>query len=164
MEWLDGVHALIGREDEPIAWWQMTIRGAVVFGFGLALIRTAGRRAFGRQTPLDVVLAVLIGSNLGRTLTGNAPLFPTLSATAALVVLYWLSLHAAARWGLFGWLVKGDVVHLVRRGAMDRRAMRRAGVSDGDLEEAVRRAGRRSVADVEIAVLERSGKISVIGG
>lgn len=164
MEWLDSVHALIGREDGPIAWWQMIVRGFLVFGFGLALVRTAGRRAFGRQTPLDVVLAVLIGSNLSRTLTGNAPFFATLAATAALVVLYWLAVHAAARWHVFGWLVKGDVVQLVRSGRLDRRAMRRAGVSDGDLEEAIRRAGFRTLEQVETAVLERSGKISIAGG
>ncbi|HEV7265178.1 MAG TPA: YetF domain-containing protein [Falsiroseomonas sp.] len=119
--------------------------------------------AFGRQTPLDVVLAVLIGSNLNRTLTGNAPLIPTLAATAGLVVLYWLSVQAAARWHLFGWLVKDDAVYLIRHGEADRRAMRRAGISDGDLDEAMRRAGLARVEEVETAVLERSGKISVIG-
>ncbi|WP_372624630.1 DUF421 domain-containing protein [Falsiroseomonas sp.] len=164
MEWLDGVHALIGREDGAIAWWQMIVRGLLVFAFGLALIRTAGRRAFGRQTPLDVVLAVLIGSNLSRALTGNAPFLATLVATAALVALYWLAVHAAARWHFFGWLVKGDVVQLARSGKVDRRAMRRTGVSDGDLEEAMRRAGLGTLDQVETAVLERSGKISVAGG
>lgn len=143
-------------------WWQMSLRALIVFLFGLVLIRLLGRRAFGKQTPLDIVLAIVIGSNLSRALTGNAPLVPTLAATAVLALCYWLLDHAAARWHRFGRLVKGDPIWLGREGKLDRQQMRQAGVSPGDIKEAARQSGLADLSGVQEVVLERSGKISTV--
>ena len=88
MEWIDSFHDLV-KDGGHIAWWQMTVTGVLVFFYGLALLRLAGQRHFGKLAAFDIVLAVLIASNLSRTLTANAP--------------------------LVGGLVKGEVVQL-RRG------------------------------------------------
>jgi len=53
----------------------------VIFAFGLALVRLAGRRVFVRWAALDIVVAVVVGSNLSRALTGTAPLGGTLAAS-----------------------------------------------------------------------------------
>jgi hypothetical protein len=34
-------------------------------------VRLLARRAFGEQTPLDIVIAMIVGSNSSRTLTGE---------------------------------------------------------------------------------------------
>ena len=162
MAWLESIDGLIGMDGGSIAWWQMSIRAAVVFLFGLVLVRIFGQRAFGRQTVLDVILAIVVGSNLSRTMTGNAPLFPTLAATTGLVLLYWVFAQIAARWHRVSWLVKGGVIQLAHDGRLDRRAMRRSGISEGDIEEAMRRSGIGSIDQVRSAYLERNGKISVL--
>ena len=87
MEWSDSIPNLIGAEPASITWWQMTIRAAVGFLFGLLLVRIFGQRAFGRQTVLDVILAIVVGSNLSRTMTASAPLWPTLAATTVAALL-----------------------------------------------------------------------------
>jgi uncharacterized membrane protein YcaP (DUF421 family) len=171
MEWIDAIlelitterlHQLIGKEDGPIAWWQMTLRGILVFLYGLVLVRLAGQRVFGKLAAFDIVLAVLVGSNLSRTLTASAPLVPTLAATAGIVVMHWLITYLAFSSKFAGWLLKGSVVPLVRDGQMNWQAMRKHGISEGDLEEAVRNTGVREVNQVEAAFLERNGEISVI--
>lgn len=143
-------------------WWQTCIKAILVFLFGLVLIRLLGRRAFGMQTPLDIVLAIIIGSNLSRALTGNAPFLPTLAATALLVVLFWLLDQAAIRWHWLSWLVKGSPVLLMRDGRFERKNMLRYGISEGDLEEAARRSGLRDLGSVQETVFERNGQISTI--
>jgi uncharacterized membrane protein YcaP (DUF421 family) len=142
----------------------MTLRGILVFLFGIVLLRLFGRRAFGKQNPLDIILAIIVGSNLSRAMTANAALFPTLAATAALIFLFWLIEHAAARWKPLGRLVKGEPVTLIRQGTRDRRAMRAAAVTEDDVREAARRSGLSSFEQVNDAVLERNGKISVLSG
>lgn len=160
---MNGFYALIGHGTSmEITWWQMSIRAVLIFFFGIALLRIAGRRAFGRQSAIDIVLAVLIGSNLSRALTGGAPFFPALAGSAALVALYWLSIHVTQRFHWVGFVMKGAHTVLVRDGRPDPAAMRRAGVSDQDLHEAVRSQCTEQLADVKLATLERNGHISVV--
>lgn len=154
--------SLIGHNPEHILWWQMCVRAVIIFAFGLIVIRLFGRRIFSRQNPLDIVIAILIGSGLSRALTGNARLAPTLAATAVIVLLFWVFEHLAARSHAFGRLTKGRPHALIRGGARDERAMQGFGVSEGDIAEAARDKGLASIAQVEEAVLERSGKINTI--
>lgn len=57
-----------------ITWWQETARALLVFSYGLALVRIAGRRIFGKWSALDIIVSVIVGSNLSRALTGSAAL------------------------------------------------------------------------------------------
>ncbi len=160
---MHGIDAVIGHgAPMEITWWQMSIRAVIVFLYGVLLVRIAGKRAFGRQSALDIVVTVLIGANLSRALTGGSPFFPTLAATAALVLLYWISIQFAQRSDVVGFVLKGREIVLVRDGRADPVAMRKAAVSHLDLGEAVRSARQPGLDAVTLATLERSGQISVV--
>lgn len=156
-------HDIIGDNAHHILWWQMTIRGVIVFLFALLLLRLFGRRAFGRQNPLDIGLSIIVGADLSRAITGNSAFVPTLIVTAVIVIMFWLFEHAAIRWKLFGLLVKGRPVALIRDGALDRKAMRLWAVSEDDIREAARISGKPGLKAVRDAALERNGKISTLG-
>lgn len=145
-----------------ILWWQMCVRGVIIFFLGIVLLRLAGRRAFGRQSAIDIVLTVLIGSNLSRAMTGGAPFLPDIAGSAALILLYYLAIHLTQRFDAAGWLLKGPPVPLLRDGMVNQRAMRRQGVSHLDLEEAARTGGCGTMGEVEHATLERNGHISIV--
>ena len=51
MEWIEACYDLVGRD---ITWWQMTLRGVLVFFYGLALVRLAGARIFGKLAAFDI--------------------------------------------------------------------------------------------------------------
>lgn len=158
-------HALniaFGSSAEPITWWQMTVRAVLIFAYGIVLFRLSYRRFFGQSTDFDIVVAVLIGSTMSRALTGNAPLVPTLAAITALIVLHGVLARLAWRWERIGWLAKGVEIRLIDCGQMNHRAMRRAGITERDLLEAVRAKGTEDLSRVEVAVLERNGTISVL--
>ena len=159
---MHGIYLVIGPDRGEITWWQMTDRGVLTFAYGLALIRVAGLRAFGLQSSLDIVLSILIGSNLSRALTQGSPYFPTLAATAGIVLVYWVAIQLAQRSDLVGLVLKGRSTVLARSGQPDARAMRRKGVSHLDLEEAIRRAHLPDLDAVACATLERGGQISVV--
>jgi uncharacterized membrane protein YcaP (DUF421 family) len=160
MTWITDV---IGAKGD-VLWWQMSVRAVLILVFGLVLIRLLGRRAFGQQNPLDIVVAIVVGSSLSRALTGNSPFFSTLAAMAVLLLVFWLLDHAAARSRLLGKLTKGDPVSLARDHRFDRKALALWGITEGDIAEAARASGMPGVEAVKDAVLERSGKISTIGG
>jgi uncharacterized membrane protein YcaP (DUF421 family) len=153
---------LIGQGADPIAWWQMCLRAAIIFLYSVALYRLLPRRAFGGITAADVVVVVIMGSSLSRALTGNAPLLATLAATAVLAALYTVLTALAARLEWLSWLSKGRPVLLIRDGRIDAKAMRWSLLGEHDLQEKLRASGVARAEQVAEARLERSGEISVI--
>ena len=159
---MHGIYAIVGESKDQILWWQESIRATITFFYGLLLIRFLGRRAFGKQSTLDVLLAIVIGSNLSRAITGNAPFIQTIIGTAVIFVLYWLTEHLAARSRILGSLFKGRPIELMRSGRLRRTAMILTGISNRDIEEAARESGKADISKISAAVLERSGKISIL--
>ena len=125
-------------------------------------MRVSGKRTFSRGSPLDIVVTIVIGSNLSRALTGNAPFFGTLVASAAFVGLYRLLAQVCHRWPSLDRVFKGKPVHLIDGGVVDTAALGREAMTRGDLDEAMRAKGVEEAAQVRLAVLENSGQISVI--
>jgi uncharacterized membrane protein YcaP (DUF421 family) len=146
----------------PISWDQECWRAVLVFCFGLALVRIAGRRAFAKWSALDIVVSIVVGSNLSRALTGNSALWPTLLATALLMALHLAFAWAAARARWLSWLVEGRAVTLGRQGRVEPGTLVRHAVSQADLDEALRSAGLESAEGARLVLLEPSGKISVL--
>lgn len=160
---MEFIHAWIGSDNAPIEWWQMVIRGIVIFIYLLVLVRFTGPRAFGRSTAFDLVLAVLLGSALSRCLTGNAPFVPTLSAAAALALLHVLLARLSLLSPRLGHLVKGQEIPVMRGGTLLPDALRRALLTEHDMRESLRQdTNSNDLGNVDSAFLERSGKISFV--
>jgi uncharacterized membrane protein YcaP (DUF421 family) len=145
-----------------ISWTQECARAAVIFVYGLAVVRLAGRRVFAQWTALDIIVAILTGSTLSRALTGNADLVGTLAATSLLFVLHGVVSHASARSVIASRWLEGGAVRLGANGRIDKAAMRRNAISAAALDEAMRTAGISDPAHASVIVLEPSGRISVI--
>lgn len=152
---------LIGPDDGAVT-YQLCIRAVLLLAFGIACIRIAGRRTFSQYTPLDIVVALIVGSNISRVMTGKAAFFPALAATLTLVVLHRLLAIAAMRWRWLSFLVKAQPVRLLSNGIVNEDAMRRANVSHDDLREAIRLEQFLGPDDIAAATLEGGGKISVV--
>lgn len=147
---------------DALSAWQMAVRAVAVFVIGWLLVRLGGRRAFSKASALDIILAVVAGSNLSRAMTGNAPFVETVAATAALVLLYRALRYAAYPSDRLGKLLKGGPVELVRGGEIHWKQMRWHGIGRGDLEEGMRKSGVRRLEEVEVGYLDRSGDITIV--
>lgn len=156
------LHRVIGPDNPHLDAVQLSARAVIVFLVGIAYIRAVGARTFARGTPLDIVISVIIGSNLSRTLTGSAAFLPTLAGTAVLVALHWLFAKATHRFPWLSRLVKGEPHDLVRDGVVNERELDRRTVTHHDLDEALREKGLDDAAKAKRVVLERGGQITVI--
>ncbi|MBX7451458.1 DUF421 domain-containing protein [Mycolicibacterium sp. 3033] len=123
--------------------------------------RFAQRRTIAEFTPFDWVTAVAVGAIVGRVATAADTSWST--GAAALVTL--LVAHGlTARLRFFGWfrrLVDPPVRVLVRDGAVDSANLKRAGITHSDLDAILRQHGYRDPADVELALYEAKGSVSV---
>ena len=141
---------------------QECARAVLIFAYGLLLVRVAGRRIFGKWAAIDIIVSIIVGSNLSRTLTGNADLVGTLAATTLLIGLHWVLAHLAARSLAISHIVEGQPVDLGDEGRLNAGARVRHAVSEADLAEALRQSGLEGVEATRKLTLEPSGKISVL--
>jgi uncharacterized membrane protein YcaP (DUF421 family) len=152
----------VGSQAMDITMPQMALRAAVTYAVTLAIVRLGKKRLMGSNTAFDVIVGIILGSTVSRGLTGNAPLASTLAAAAALVAMHWLVSWLALHSKRFGSLAKGEPKTLLRGGAPDAAALRKAHMTPGDLEEELRTHGLADPSNVEEARLERSGRVSVV--
>jgi uncharacterized membrane protein YcaP (DUF421 family) len=161
---MDFLTALFGVKDH-VSLAQECARAVLIFFYGLILLRISGRRTFGHWSALDIVVSIIVGSALGRALTGNAPLPGTMAAAAVMVGLHVLIAYAVARFHGLARFVEGRPIVLVDHGRIDGDARKGAMISESDLNEALRLEGidgEANLAQVKRMVLEPSGKISII--
>lgn len=150
-------------EGDLLSWWQMSLRAIVVFFVALILIRLGGKRIFGKNAALDIVMGIMLGSILSRAITGNAPFGPVLAATTVLMALHRLLAYIAYQYEGFGKLVKGEAEPLVKDGQLQREQMEKRNITTRDLEEFMRTQGKTNdLSEVKEAFLERNGSISII--
>lgn len=156
------IYTLFG-EGKDLNSLQMACRAAVTFFLTLALIRIAGIRTFGKKTPFDNVITIMLGSIFSRVVVGASAFIPTTLACLVFVLIHrllaWISLYndTVGRW------IKGAASSLYADGQPNRRNMRAARVSDKDLQESVRqKINEDSLTHVKEIIQERNGEISVL--
>jgi uncharacterized membrane protein YcaP (DUF421 family) len=152
----------LGLDSHELGAAQMAVRALVVYVATVVMVRLGKKRFMGRATAFDFILGIMLGSIVGRAITGNAPLLPALAAGAVLVALHWLFSWVAMRWHGFGHAFKGTSRVLVRDGVIDPRHLRKAHMTERDLWEDLRGKSISRLEDVAEARLERSGDLSVI--
>jgi uncharacterized membrane protein YcaP (DUF421 family) len=77
---------------------------------------------------------------------------------------WWAISFAASRSSAADWLFKGVPIQIVSNGKIDTAALRRALVSERDLNEGLREKGVATTSNVVSAQVERNGSITVIRG
>jgi uncharacterized membrane protein YcaP (DUF421 family) len=160
---MQAVDSLLGVDAQTLTFGQMALRAVVVFAVALVLIRVGDKRFLGRQTAFDWVLGIIFGAVLSRAINGTAPFFPTLGAAAVMLLLHWSLAAVAFRSHAFSRAIKGRPSVLVRAGEIQRNEMRRNHITEGDLLEDLRyEAHVESIGQVEAAILECNGRMSVI--
>ncbi|MGB3636661.1 MAG: YetF domain-containing protein [Rivularia sp. (in: cyanobacteria)] len=160
----NGVNYALGLDVKELNLWQMGLRAAVIYVAGWIMVRVAGDRRFlGKHAAFDVVLSIIFGSTLSRTINGSAPFFPTIGAGFVLVGMHWIFAGISFHFPKVEQLIKGSSRVLIRDGEVNFKNMRKSHISKKDLESSLRsQAKLTEPSQVEIARLESSGDISVL--
>lgn len=153
----------VGRESADLNSAEVAIRTAIVYLASLALVRVASRRFLSQATAFDVIVGIMLGSIMSRAINGSALFLPTIVAGLVLVGLHWLFAFIAFHTSVFGPVVKGEPVLLVKDGEVQEEGMRFANLTPRDLNEALRlQSGDTDPKKIKRAYLERNGSISVV--
>lgn len=141
------------------------LRGLTMYLFLLLVFRVAGKRSLARASSFDLILLLMIGGlvkealvNGDRSLTNAMLLVLTLVGADA-----FLSRLKRRHRGLAAWL-EGRPIVLVREGEPVKAVMDASRVDTRDVLAAAREQGLERLEQVRYAVLENTGKISIIPG
>jgi uncharacterized membrane protein YcaP (DUF421 family) len=153
---------LVNADNSNITWAIMSVRGIIIFFFTILLIKLGGKRIFGKQTTIDIIIGITMGAILAKAVTGSAPFIPAIITCTVISILHRLLAILSFFSLSAGRLIKGTPNLLIENGMMKSDQMKKTNISENDLMEALHIEGINDIKKVKLAYLERSGKISVI--
>lgn len=143
---------------------EAVLRGVAVYFVLLIVMRLSGRRTLAQVTPFDFVLLLIIAETTQQAILGddlsitNATILIVTLFTVDILLSYLKQFSPAA--ALF---LDGTPTVLISQGMPDTEAMRRTRVSLDDVMASAReKHGLRRLDDIEFAVLEIGGGISIV--
>ena len=149
--------------DLGMPWQEFLLRAVAVYVACLCMTRLTGKRSVGQHTPFDILVIVLLGTAVQNSLIGNdTSLLGGLILAATLLGLNWLVGAASARSRRIDRVLQGRPAILVRDGVVDWRELVHCNVSYADYEVSKRAADCRSDDEIELALLETSGSITIL--
>ncbi len=138
-------------------------RSAVVYLFVLLGFRLTGKREVGQMTPFDLVLLLLIANAVQNAMTGpDTSIGGGLVAAGTLLTLNWILTQLVWRNRRIRKLVEGTPTLLIHRGHYLDANLSQEKITREDLQQVLREHGISQVEEVDLAVLEVDGVISVL--
>lgn len=120
--------------------WDIVLRTTAVYLIILIGLRLAGKREIGQMTVFDLLVLLLIANAVQNAVVARLRL----------------------RWPRLRRIVEGSPTLLVLRGEVIPDHLQREGLDQETLEAALREHGVADLSEVEMAVLEIDGSISVV--
>ncbi len=141
----------------------IALRTTIIYLALLVGIRLTGSRQLGQMSAFDLVLLLIIANAVQNAMVGPDTSLAG-GLVAAGVLLFWHQvidrLRRSSR--TFSRLLAGEGIMLINDGAILEEHLRRAGVTQDELLQALREHGVPTIDQVRLAVLEPDGAVSVI--
>jgi uncharacterized membrane protein YcaP (DUF421 family) len=139
------------------------IRAVFGYYFLVLMMRIAGRRPGKQQTPMEFVLVFFCG---GLTLTAmvadDRSLVNALSQITAVAAAHYALVLLRGRFPAISRVVDGTPTVLLEKGKWHQDTLLSERITDDDVMASARDQSLESLEDIDYAVLERNGEISII--
>jgi uncharacterized membrane protein YcaP (DUF421 family) len=134
-----------------------------IYIFIILAIRFFGKKELSQLSVFDLVFILLISNSVQNAMVlGDETLYGGLAAALSLFAVNYVLKKLQLRFPKFGRIVQGESIMLVYQGKMIVPHLKMAGISEDEVMQAIREHGVASVKEVDLAVLEIDGNISVL--
>ncbi|HEX3044338.1 MAG TPA: YetF domain-containing protein [Bacillota bacterium] len=142
---------------------QIVLSSAAVYLFIVIAIRLFGKKELSQLSIVDLVFILLISNAVQNAMVGgDNTLIGGLVAAGALFVVNYLFKFILYRFPRFGRFVQGEAVILIYKGKLQHGNLHKAKLTIDEINEAIREHGVGTIAEVDLAVLEIDGNISIL--
>ncbi len=141
----------------------IVFRSVVMFFVSLVAVRITGKRSIGQLAPFDLVVIIIIGSVAALPLEEEQidmlhGIVPIVVLTGLQYLLALVNMH----WRAAEKVTQGLSTPIVVDGKVMQGNLKRERVSEADMHILLREAGADKVEDLALAVLEPTGKVSIV--
>jgi uncharacterized membrane protein YcaP (DUF421 family) len=141
----------------------VAIHTVCIYLFLIVALRLIGRRLTGQLTVVDLTIIILLGSAVETAMVaGDVSLPAGLVSAGILLILNRLLTLLVLRSKRWRHLLGIGPILLVQDGHFIEDHLRRVGLSEADVLEAIREREKANLDDVRFAVMEPDGEINVI--
>jgi uncharacterized membrane protein YcaP (DUF421 family) len=146
-----------------LVWWEFVLRGLIIYLFLILLLRLTGKRQVGQMAPFDLVLLLVLSNAVQNSMNGgdNSVTGGVISAVT-LVAANWVVGFLTYRSKKLEALIEGRPEVLIHNGKLHQEVLDHSKLTRHEMMSSLREAGCGSVEDVQVAILENDGNISVI--
>ena len=126
-------------------------------------LRVMGKRQIGELQPSELVITLLFSELASMPM--QSPELPLLSGILPILALASIEIIVSIltlKNIKFRYMIYGKPIILAYKGKLDQKAMEKARVSIDDLTEAMRTSGIIKIEDIDYAILETNGNMSII--
>ena len=135
----------------------------VIYIFIVIAIRLFGKKELAQLSVVDMAFILLISNAVQNAMVGpDSTLLGGLIAASTLFVMNFIFKYLQFRFPKFGKVVDGNAIMLIYKGKVIDEHLRKAQITVDELLQAVREHGVPSVTEVDLAILEVDGNISVL--
>jgi uncharacterized membrane protein YcaP (DUF421 family) len=149
--------------DPDLSIMGFVVRALVAYLFLFGLIKFLGQRTMSNLQAQDFLFAIVIGDVIGEPLVnGDAELAGPAAVAVTLTLIHYVVSYFALKSARFRRLVDEEPIIIVTRGQIIRSSMKSAKVTLDMLLMACRMNNISRLSEVEVAVLEPNGEISIL--
>ncbi|MCT8137908.1 DUF421 domain-containing protein [Anaerobacillus sp. CMMVII] len=150
-----------GAEDLPV--YGFLIRAIIIYVYIFVIIKVLGQRSMVALNPIDFLFAVIIGDVVGEPLAdGSVPLAGPLSAAALIAGIHLGLSYLALKTPRFRRVIEDEPIMIIEKGKILHKEMTKAKITVESLLMDLRLQDAIDLREIDYAMLEPNGQISVI--
>lgn len=139
------------------------LRAIVIYIFVLIIMRLMGKREIGQLQPFELVISMMIADLASIPLsTGGIPLFRGIISILGLLIMHLLISVINMKSVVLRGIICGKPNILIYRGKINEKALIKERFTINELQERLRINGVMNIGDVEYAIIETSGELSIV--
>lgn len=141
----------------------IVLRSAALFAFMYLLMRAIGRRELAQMQPFDILLLVVVGDLIAQgAMQADTSVTGAFLAISTFALLSVAVSYLAFRFARLRPVLEGEPILVVADGKLLEHNMRRERLTREDVLEEARQQGLGGLDEIRFAVLETTGRISII--
>lgn len=148
--------------DVPLLY--LFIRAVAVYIFILFLLRISGKRQMGQMTAIEFVAVLLISNAVQNSMNGgDNSLVGGLFLATILIGMSTLIAYLTYKSKLASHIIEGTPSLLIHKGKLIPDNIKKELLSEGELKALLRKQGFHDIAEIDVAILEADGTLSITG-